>query len=265
MLRVKYNLPTIRGRVIDEQTNAALYHKRRQLKFIPKQIYDSIIPLHVYTCWHTRDLPPLMHANFEKLIAENPEMKFHLYDEDECRDFIKRYFKPDVLSAYDSLVPCSYKSDLWRYCVLFINGGIYMDIKFCCVNGFKLIELTEKEHFVKDRIPNTIYNALMACRKGNLFLYQSIRQIVANVKNKYYGETPLSPTGPKMLGAVMINNKQGINIDITHYDGGGYIIYKNVFIISTEYPEYNDERVLQNNKINKKRYDKMWEERNIYK
>jgi hypothetical protein len=105
----------------------------------------------------------------------------------------------------------------------------------------------------------------MACRKGNLFLYQSIRQIVANVKNKYYGETPLSPTGPKMLGTVMINNKQGINIDITHYDGGGYIIYKNVFIISTEYPEYNDERVLQNNKINKKRYDKMWEERNIYK
>lgn len=62
----------------------------------------------------------------------------------------------------------------------------------------------------------------------------------------------MSPTGPKMLGTVMINNKQGINIDITHYDGGGYIIYKNVFIISTEYPEYNDERVLQNNKINKK-------------
>ena len=140
-----------------------------------------------------------------------------------------------------------------------------MDIKFCCVNGFKLIELTESEHFVKDRPHNSIYNALMVCKKGNIFLYKSIRQIVENVKNKYYGETPLSPTGPKMLGAVMINNKLGINLDMIHYDGGGYIIYKNVFVISTEYPQYNDERNVQNNKINKKRYDKMWEERNIYK
>ena len=105
----------------------------------------------------------------------------------------------------------------------------------------------------------------MVCKKGNIFLYKSIRQIVENVKNKYYGETPLSPTGPKMLGAVMINNKLGVNLDMIHYDGGGYIIYKNVFVISTEYPQYNDERNVQNNKINKKRYDKMWEERNIYK
>jgi mannosyltransferase OCH1-like enzyme len=206
-----------------------------------------------------------MRERVELMKAQNPRFTHHLYDDNDCREFIQTHFKPDVLDAYDRLIPGAYKADLWRLCVLFINGGIYMDIKFCCVNGFKLIELTEKEHFVKDRPTNSIYNALMACRKGNLFLYQSIRQIVANVKNKYYGETPLSPTGPKMLGAVMINNKQGINIDITHYDGGGYIIYKNVFIISTEYPEYNDERVLQNNKINKKRYDKMWEERNIYK
>lgn len=37
------------------------------------------------------------------------------------------------------------------------------------------------------------------------------------------------------------------------------------FVISTEYPEYNNERSLQNNKISIKRYDQMWEERNIYK
>jgi hypothetical protein len=49
-----------------------------------------------------------------------------------------------------------------------------------------------------------------------------------------------------------------------HYDGGGYIIYKNVFVISTEYPEYNDERNLQNNKINKRVYNEMWKSRNIY-
>ena len=230
-----------------------------------KNNYNSIIPLDIYQTWFTKDLPPKMRERVELIKAQNPRFTHHLYDDNDCREFIQTHFKPDVLNAYNRLIPGAYKADLWRLCVLFINGGIYMDIKFCCVNGFRLIELTEREHFVKDRPHNSIYNALMVCKKGNIFLYHSIRRIVENVKNNYYGETPLSPTGPKMLGAVMINNKLGVNLDMIHYDGGGYIIYKNVFVISTEYPEYNNERNVQNNKINKKRYDKMWEERNIYK
>ena len=245
-----------------KKTPAILYN--RSYNYF-KKYYNSVIPLDIYQTWSTKDLPAKMRERVELIKAQNPRFTHHLYDDNDCREFIQTHFKEDVLDAYDRLIPGAYKADLWRLCVLFINGGIYMDIKFCCVNGFKLIELTESEHFVKDRPQNSIYNALMVCKKGNIFLYKSIRQIVENVKNKYYGETPLSPTGPKMLGAVMINNKLGVNLDMIHYDGGGYIIYKNVFVISTEYPQYNDERNVQNNKINKKRYDKMWEERNIYK
>ena len=113
----------------------------------------SVIPRHVYTCWHTKQLPPLMKQNVERMIRDNPEMKIHLYDEADCRAFISVHFDPSVLQAYDALIPCSYKSDLWRYCVLFINGGIYIDIKFECINNFRLIALTEKEHFVRDREP----------------------------------------------------------------------------------------------------------------
>jgi mannosyltransferase OCH1-like enzyme len=230
-----------------------------------KPDYNSTIPLDIYQTWFTKDLPQKMSERVELLKAQNPRFKHHLFDDNDCREFIKTYFRPDVLDAYDKLIPGAYKADLWRYCVLFIKGGIYLDIKLICVNGFRLIELTENNHFVIDRPANSIYNALMACQKGNMFLYKSIRQIVQNVKNKYYGDTPLSPTGPNMLGSVIINNKLRVNIDMRHYEGGGYIIYKNRFVISTEYPEYNNERSLQNNKINIKRYDKMWEERNIYK
>ena len=140
-----------------------------------------------------------------------------------------------------------------------------MDIKLICVNGFRLIELTENNHFVKDRPTNSIYNALMASQKGNLFLYNAIRQIVENVNRKYYGNTSLCPTGPEMLGSLVINNNLNVNIDMRHYDGGGYIIYKNRFVISTEYPEYNTERTKSYNGINTKRYDQLWENRSIYK
>jgi mannosyltransferase OCH1-like enzyme len=230
-----------------------------------KNCYNSVMPLDIYQTWFTKELPPKMRERVELLKDQNPGFNHYLFDDNDCREFIKKYFKNDVLEAYDNLIPGAYKADLWRLCVLFIKGGIYMDIKFCCINGFRLIELTETEHFVKDRPANSIYNALMACKSGNIFLFKSIRQIVENVKNKYYGEHPLSPTGPLMLGNVIMNNKFKVNYDMEHYIHGGYIMYKNIFIISTEYPEYNNERSNEYTKISKSRYDKMWSDNNVYK
>jgi mannosyltransferase OCH1-like enzyme len=223
------------------------------------------MPLNIYQTWVTKELPQKMRERVELLKKQNPKFKHYLYDDNDCREFIKNNFKSDVLNAYDSLIPGAYKADLWRLCILFINGGIYMDIKLICVNGFRLIELTENNHFVKDRPINSIFNTLMASEKGNVFLYKAIRQIVKNVNNKYYGKTPLSPTGPEMLGSLILNHKLNVNIDMSHYQKGGYIIYKNTFVISTEYPEYNTERTNSYNSINTKRYDKLWENKNIYK
>jgi mannosyltransferase OCH1-like enzyme len=70
------------------------------------------------------------------MVELNKEIEFHLYDENECKEFIKTHFNQYVLNAYESLFPCSYKSDLWRYCVLYVHGGIYMDIKYKCVTPF---------------------------------------------------------------------------------------------------------------------------------
>ena len=54
-------------------------------------------------------------------------------------DFIKNNYPVDVLEAFNKLIPGAYKADLWRYCVLYKLGGIYLDIKYSCVNNFKLI------------------------------------------------------------------------------------------------------------------------------
>lgn len=231
-----------------------------------KPYYNSIIPLKIYQTWVTKNLPPKMKERVELLKSQNPRFEHFLFDDNDCREFIKKHFRPDVLYAYDKLIPGAYKADLWRYCVLFINGGIYLDIKFACFNGFKLIELTEKEHFVKDRpLPLSIYNALMVCKAGNPFLYNCIRAIVNNVNNNYYGNSPLDPTGPVLLGNIILHNKINLNIDMNYYEDGGYIVYKNRFVMTTIYNEYNSERIEMYKKINLERYEKMWDEKRIYK
>jgi mannosyltransferase OCH1-like enzyme len=247
------------------------------LPYIPsKKHYESVIPLTIYQTWYTKDLPPSMQKNVDNLKKENPEFTYHLYDDNDCREFIRLNFAPDILDAYDTIIPGAYKADLWRYCVLYKNGGIYMDIKLSCINGFKLIELCESEHYVLDReipdifnTPMPIYNALMVCKKNNPFLLEAIYKVVKNVEKKYYGFCALYPTGPGMLSEVIQEVKiKGINLnlktDINHYYDSTGLVYRDRFIISVKYPEYRKEQEELNKKINKKYYLHHWLDGNIY-
>jgi mannosyltransferase OCH1-like enzyme len=238
-----------------------------QKPFHLKSSYNSIIPLDLYTCWHTKDLPPLMRANYDLLVQGNPKIKFHLFYEDECHKFISENFDEEVLNAYNRLIPCSYKSDLWRYCILYINGGIYMDIKYQCANGFKFISLTEKEHFVKDRPECCVYTALIVSLPKNEILFKCIKNIVENVKNNYYGNNSLYPTGPVLLGSFF--NDQQINelsiyfkeTEVENKINEFYMVYNDIIILKY-YKGYREEQAKYQKNIY---YTDLWNNKNIYK
>jgi hypothetical protein len=232
-----------------------------------KPVYNSIIPLDIYQTWKTKDLPENMKLRVEELKKKNPRFNHHLFDDNDCKEFIKNNFDENVLNTFNRLIPGAYKADLWRYCILYKNGGIYLDIKLKCINNFRLIELTEAEHLVKDRWNCGIYNALLVCKSGNEILLNAINRIVENVKNNFYGESPLHPTGPSLLRDIINCNKlyNNINIDLLHDSGNfGLISYKKRFIFSTNYPEYDSERDEMYRINNTSRYHTLWDRREIY-
>lgn len=253
-----------------EESKRRLY----SMPYIPsKKHYSPVIPLTIYQTWYTKNLSPSMQKNLDNIKQQNPEFRYELYDDNECREFIRIHFSSYVLKAYDTLIPGAYKADLWRYCVLYKNGGMYMDVKLSCINGFKLIELCETEHYVLDKydfnIPTPIYNALMVCKKNNPFLLEAIYKVVKNVERKYYGFNALCPTGPGMLSEIIQEVKMkgvnpNLNIDIHHYYDSTGLVYHDRFIMSLEYPEYRNEQALSYKKINKKYYLTHWHEGSIY-
>ena len=102
------------------------------------------IPCNIFQTWETKILPPSMFETISKIKRQNPRFKYFLFDDNDCREFIKTHFPTNVLNAYDSLIPGAYKADLWRYCILYKMGGIYIDIKYEPINGFKFYNLLEK-------------------------------------------------------------------------------------------------------------------------
>jgi len=222
---------------------------------------NTSIPHKIFQTWHTKNLPNLLYENMNALKTMHPDFEYSLFDDDDCRMFILQYFGMVVLEAYDKLIPQAYKADLWRYCVLYIHGGFYIDIKWKLYGDFRLDKLTDKEHFVLDNICSNIrgvYNGLMITRPKNYLLLQAIHQIVENVSQSFYGLNTLQPTGPQLL-CRFINN-QNANIDLLN-QGSKICNNKEECILITD----NSYREEQNQNGKNKHYATLWDEKNIYR
>ena len=222
-----------------------------------------MISKNIFQTWHSKKLPPEMFRAILKVKKDNPEFNHYLFDDNDCREFIKDHFDYKVLNAFDRLIPGAYKADLWRYCVLYKKGGVYLDVQYEPVNGFKFIHLIDKEHWTMDVDKNGVYNALMINQAGNEILLKAINQIVENVNNNFYGNSFLEPTGPKLLIKFFSNDEKN-NFDLTHLCFANIkvkvITFRNKYILK-KYSSYHKERKIYSIK---KHYSNLWNERNIY-
>jgi mannosyltransferase OCH1-like enzyme len=227
-----------------------------------KRYFKPIIPLNIYQTWHTKELPPLMLKNSQKIKENNPAFNYQLFDDVDCYNFIKENFDEPVANAYNSLIPGAYKADLWRYCILYINGGIYLDIKYGSMNNFKFINMTESEHFVLDADNNGIYNALLVCLPKNPKLLKAINSIVENVKHKYYGNHCLEITGPLLLKNFFTQSEKN-KLDMVHsyytFDNR-FILFNNYFILKNYQGDINE--TTQFKKVD--HYSVLWNKRQVY-
>lgn len=139
-----------------------------------------------------------------------PNANYQLYNKETLRNFISENYGESVISAYDCLKPYSYKADLGRFCLLNKLGGWYLDIGVRMVNP---VEVGERIDFLAFRDIQRFSFTSWACattvlysKPDNTALQFAIEMIVNNCKNKYYGITPLCPTGPSLLGAALAAN-----------------------------------------------------------
>ncbi|KAJ3209955.1 membrane-bound alpha-1,6- mannosyltransferase Initiation-specific [Dinochytrium kinnereticum] len=74
----------------------------------------------------------------EKWKSLNPGFTIHLYDDDDMRDLVKQVSTPSnassapaefptALEVYDSFERSVEKADFWRYLIIYLKGGVYID------------------------------------------------------------------------------------------------------------------------------------------
>lgn len=156
--------------------------------------------------------PFLQHAT-GTVKAAFPDASHTIYNKESLRQFIADNYDTKVLWAYDTLKPYSYKADLGRFCLLNKLGGWYMDIAVRITNP---VEIGPRIKFLAFRDIQRFSFTSWACattvlysQPNNSALQGAIEMIVVNCTERYYGITPLCPTGPTLLGkALAVNGSQ---------------------------------------------------------
>lgn len=258
--------------------NAPYPHFSERRKEGPEEVNG--VPLTIYQSYGTLSIPPNMRACVDKLRNANPEFKHYLYSDTECLEFIEKNFDKEVADAFNVLKPGAYKSDLWRYCILYKLGGVYIDIKFYTSDGISLKDIIEKtpEVFVLDVDDSSkrcaskvsLYNAFMISPPNNDIFKKCIDSIVACCKEKCYKESFLSITGPCLLGEVVTADVADDKIEeyknsqifkLAPLANGQSSVEMNKLLVLREYDGYRDElNATQKNK----HYGTLWNEKDVY-
>lgn len=133
-----------------------------------------------------------------------PDADYQFYDNERILDFLKRCHGWPAYNAFLSLQSLAYRCDLARYCLLHEYGGWYFDCGLTCHTG---VELAPRIELLAFRSIQRFAMNSWACDNGLIFakpqhpaLAAAIDNALTNVTKKYYGITPLCPTGPSLWG-----------------------------------------------------------------
>jgi hypothetical protein len=173
--------------------------------------YHPITHLHqiiIVDCYQTPSvMPPSIQSNIDCAWDLYPNAQYKMWNGEELRSFLKQGFDHDVLWAFDTLEPYSFKCDLARFCLMYAIGGMYLDLGVRLITHWN-IPLASGVGAFRDvpfvtRNWATMQTGLIWSLPRRAEFEYAIRFIVENCRRRYYGDGPLYPTGPVVFGRAM--------------------------------------------------------------
>ncbi len=86
---------------------------------------NNNIPKKIFLCYKTKNIPEEIKQRWMNL---NPDYEVFIYDNNDCIDFLRKYFTKEYVEIFNYLKDGPIKADFWRVCILYIFGGVYCDI-----------------------------------------------------------------------------------------------------------------------------------------
>ena len=239
------------------------------------------IPKIFHRTHETKETIDLFSDVEEKIKKLHPDYEIINYTSEDRENFIKQHFSKRIFKAYKSINPIygNVKADFFRYCVVYIKGGIYLDIKSVTTkNVNNILERAKQKMIVTKDYRYFTYGYLyylfpygenscwlIIAPKGHRVLKQLILHSVINIESDYgKNQSDIGFTGGHMSSIsiagpiiyTLITNKKKNQNDILHLP----ILCERHFLKSgTNYYGKNGKQELSTKMVKTKPYSKLQE------
>jgi mannosyltransferase OCH1-like enzyme len=155
------------------------------------------IPQHIYQTY-------VQPTPFMGSWRRQPGWQHHFFDDEACRRFVQQHLEPAVYEAYMRLTPGAARADLWRYCILWVHGGVYVDADCRCLVSLdewvgdetELLVPVDHEH----QPVLHLFQAVLACTPGHPVMRRAIDAVVRHVQTGQHRHSIFELSGPTCLG-----------------------------------------------------------------
>ena len=118
-----------------------------------------------------------------------PEYQHIILDDEEGKIFLQEYFTPIVLQTFNALKLGAHKADLLRYCLLYVFGGVYMDISTELIMKISDIFVDKTTlYIVLSTAKNSIHQAIISSPPNKRIFLSLINHIINTQNPKDYHE-----------------------------------------------------------------------------
>lgn len=195
----------------------------------------------------------------KKMKLLNPDYKFIIYNEYDIDNIIKTNFKGKILFAYQQINLLVPKSDLARLLILYLYGGIYLDMKStieCKLSDF----ITEKDTAIvsveREGWSENFCQWGLIFEKSHPLLKIAIDDIVNNIINiKYYNDIENMTTQAFGKSVVKFHKKYFNNVLKIHTNKNKYKIKNKELIFENHKIRYRIYGIEYNNVLSYNKYN----------
>lgn len=158
-----------------------------------------MIPKIIYQTWYTKNIPERIKDIIDNMLSKNKKYQHKLFDDREMEEYIFNNFDERTIKAFNMLKIGAAKADLWRYLILYKDGGVYLDIDSEITSN--LDDLISDDDFAiitRERNPEKFVQWCLMFSPNHPILKICIDKCLVNILEKKYSDI-LKLTGPDVF------------------------------------------------------------------
>jgi len=164
--------------------------------------------------------------------ATNPEFELRYLGDAAAGEYVRTRCGAAAFASYQCFVAPAYRADLFRYCALYADGGVYLDtditlavsipeaVDMCdgATLGHDIPQLPLPPHQTNDTVMPGMQMKILGGEAGHPLFKCTLDGIIGHVRTRYSSRYPLQITGPALLAECYRKTLLGGMLDQKKYE-----------------------------------------------